>query len=118
MVDVPLVFTVNTNFTEASYLMWPKTMDTPFEGPLSGNSSLENLPNGNYVVEVFATTDKGDHLMATAYFTINKGLILPLELNPPIIYIILAIVISIVVVASISLVYFRRRKKSQQISKT
>jgi hypothetical protein len=42
--------------------------------------------------------------------TINTGPTLPVELNPPIAYIILAIVIVIVAVASISLVYFKRRK--------
>ena len=109
--SVPLMFTVNTNFTEASYLMWPKTMDTHFEEQVSGNSSLQNLPNGKYVIEVFTTTDKGDHLMATAYFTINKGLILPVELNSSIVYIILVIVIVIVIVVSTSFVYFKKRSQ-------
>ena len=42
--------------------------------------------------------------------TINTGPTLPVELNPPVIYIVLAIVIVIVAVASISLVYFKRLK--------
>ncbi len=42
--------------------------------------------------------------------TIKAGPTLPVELNPPIVYIILAVVIVIVAFASISLVYFRRRK--------
>jgi hypothetical protein len=42
--------------------------------------------------------------------TINTGPTLPVELNPPVIYIILAVVIIIVALASVSLVYFRRRK--------
>jgi hypothetical protein len=42
--------------------------------------------------------------------TINTGPTLPVELNPPVAYIILTIVIVIVAVASISLVYFRRIK--------
>jgi hypothetical protein len=43
--------------------------------------------------------------------TINTGPTLPVELNPPIIYIVLTIVIVIVGVASVSLVYFKRRKR-------
>jgi hypothetical protein len=42
--------------------------------------------------------------------TINTGPTLPVELNPPTVYIILAIVIAIVAVASVALVYFKRRK--------
>jgi hypothetical protein len=42
--------------------------------------------------------------------TINTGLTLPVELNPSIVYIILAIVFAIVAVVSLSLVYFKRRK--------
>jgi hypothetical protein len=51
--------------------MWPKTMDTHFEGQLSGNSTLENLSRGNYVLEVFEITDKGDQVMATVSFAIK-----------------------------------------------
>jgi hypothetical protein len=101
--NVPLVFIVNTNFTEARYLMWPETKDTHFEAQLSGNSTLKNLSGGNYVIEVFATTDKGDHLMATAFFS----------LNPPIVYIILVIVVVIVAVALVSLVYAKRHRQRQ-----
>jgi hypothetical protein len=101
--NVPLVFIVNTNFTEARYLMWPETKDTHFEAQLSGNSTLKHLSGGNYVIEVFATTDKGDHLKATAFFS----------LNPPIVYIILAIVVLIVAVASVLLVCFKRNKQRQ-----
>jgi hypothetical protein len=69
--NVPLIFTTNTNLTNANYLMWPKTMDTHFEEQLIGNSTLENLSSGNYVIEVFAITDKGDHIGATANFAIK-----------------------------------------------
>ena len=43
----------------------------------------------------------------------NSGSMLPVELNPVIPYIILAVVIGIVAVASISLVYLKRRKGKQ-----
>jgi hypothetical protein len=42
--------------------------------------------------------------------TINTGPTLPVELNPPIVYTILAIVIVIVAVVSISLVYIKRKR--------
>jgi len=42
--------------------------------------------------------------------TINTGPTLPVELNSPVIYIILAIVIVIIAVASTSLVYFKKHK--------
>jgi hypothetical protein len=42
--------------------------------------------------------------------TINTGSMLPVELNPAIPYIILAVVIAIVAVACISLVYFKRKR--------
>jgi hypothetical protein len=104
---VPLVFAINTNFTKVSYLMrLEKNIDTHFEGRLSGNSSLQNLPNGNYFLDLSATTNYGELIGAAAYFTINSG---P-TMNTSIIYIILSFVIVIVAVASISLVYFRRRK--------
>jgi hypothetical protein len=43
--------------------------------------------------------------------TINTGPTLPVELNPSMINIILAIVIVIMTVASISLVYFKKRRQ-------
>jgi hypothetical protein len=79
--NVPLVFTVNTNYTNSHYLMWPKTMDTHFEGQLSGNSTSENLSKGNYVLEVFETTDKGDQVMATASFAIKTPIIHKIRLQ-------------------------------------
>jgi hypothetical protein len=128
--DVPLVFTVNTNFTHASYVTWPKTMDTHLKGQLTGNSTLENLSSGNYVIEVFTTTTKGDHIVASAAFSVLNTNYLPTLYNnlpkigtiaiitPSIIGILvltlacapITIVIVIVAVASILLVNFKRRK--------
>jgi hypothetical protein len=102
--------------------------------------NLTDIPQGTHSIIIYAVeigTYKGSGLLqyytftvknfASTTFTIdtlanptptanqstptnNTGL--PFELNPPIIYIILAIVIAILVVASISLVYFRRRRGS------
>ena len=49
--------------------------------------------------------------------TINTGPTLPVELNPPIVYIILAIVIVIVAIASTSLVYFKKHKPNSELDK-
>jgi hypothetical protein len=46
--------------------------------------------------------------------TINKGPTLPVELTPPLIHIVLAIVIVIIAVASISLVYFKKYKPNTE----
>jgi hypothetical protein len=128
--DVPLVFTVNTNFTHASYVTWPKTMDTHLKGQLTGNSTLENLSSGNYVIDVYTTTSKGDHIVASAAFSVLNTNYLPTLYNnlpkigtiaiitPSIIGVIvltlacapITIVIVIVAVASILLVNFKRRK--------
>jgi hypothetical protein len=121
--NVPLEFAVNTDCKDFSYLMWPKTMDTHFTDHVSGNFTLPNLPNGSYIIEVMAVTDKGDHLLETAHFsvnanpssptqsmpTINTGAKLPAESNPSIAYIALTMVIIVLAVVSI-LVYFKARK--------
>ncbi len=114
--NVPLVFTVNSNFINATYTTYTGILDNRFEGighifkgQLRGNSSVQNLPNGNYFMDLWAITDKGEHIEASANFTINTGSTLSIELNPSIVYI-LAIVIVIIVVVSILLVYFKRRK--------
>ena len=88
-------------------------MNTPFEGPLSDNSSFVNLPDSYYLVKLFATIDKGYRIEATGNFSVNTSATLPLKFNPSIVYI-LAILIAIVAVASISLVYFKRRKGSHE----
>ena len=49
--------------------------------------------------------------------TINTGPTLTVELNPPVIYIVLAIVIVIVAVALISLVYFKKYKPNTELDK-
>ncbi len=70
--NIPLVFTVNVNFTKASYLMWDwKKMDSHYDGQLTGNSTLENLPSGDYIIKVHATTDKGEYVGGSASFTVS-----------------------------------------------
>jgi hypothetical protein len=55
-------------------------------------------------------SEKGEHIEATANFTINTGSTLPIELNPTFLTEI-AVVIGIVAVASTSLVYFKKRSQ-------
>ena len=118
--NVPLEFIVNTNFTDASYLMWPKTMDTHFEGQLGGNSTLKNLSSGNYVIEVSAITDKGDHIMGTAHFSVNSNYPAnsalspnPNTITPTLSTTVITIILIFILfaIALVSLVYFKRRKR-------
>jgi hypothetical protein len=72
---VPLEFIVNTNYSDAGYLMWDwKKMDTHYNSSLEGNSTLENLPDGNYIIRVSAISDKGDHISASAFFSYQNFL--------------------------------------------
>jgi hypothetical protein len=114
--NVPLVFTVNSNFTNATYTMYTGILDNRFEGighifngQLRGNSSVQNLPNGNYFMDLWAITNKGEHIEASANFTINTGSTLPIELNPTSLTAIV-IVIVILVITLVSLVYFKKKK--------
>ncbi len=115
--NVPLQFTVNTNCSDFSYLMWPKTMDTHFIDHVNGNSTLPNLSNGNYVIEVMAVTNKGDHLLETAHFSVNanpsdKTTSPDPNTNTLLLTTAIAIPLIIIAAASITVVYFKRRKKA------
>jgi hypothetical protein len=103
--DVPVVFTVNQNFSNAHYLMWDwKKMDSHFGGQLNGNSTLKNLSGGDYIIHVSATTDKGDYIVATASFNVSW-------LNPTTLFAITSIIV-VLAVALFSFVYFKRRRKT------
>ncbi|MCW4030678.1 MAG: hypothetical protein NWE92_13665 [Candidatus Bathyarchaeota archaeon] len=104
---VPLTFTVNTNFSAASYLMWDwKKMDTHYNGELSENCTLENLPSGDYIIKVFATGEKGDYLSATAYFSLSHFPLL--ERTPP--EFLFMFILFVLTLASTVLVYFKWRR--------
>ncbi len=106
--NLPLEFYINTNFTAANYLMWPKTMDTHFDGQSTGNSTLENLPDGDYTLELTIITQKGDYVLATTHFTINaKGPTPDPRSTFPALEILIVIAI-LLAIAAVSLVFFKR----------
>jgi hypothetical protein len=131
---IPLTYTIDVQTAQIKWAYF--TLDSigseSYRGDnFNGNITLSNLTDGPHSIKLEVLTEKGISKQVT-YFnidttaqtgdtetptstsqsmpTINTGPTLPVELNPPIVYIILAVVIVIVAVASISLVYFRRRK--------
>lgn len=104
---VPLTFTVNTNFSDAAYLMWDwKKMDTHYDSELCENCTLENLPSGDYIIRVYARGEKGDYIEAMAYFSLSHFPLL--ERTPP--EFLFMIILFFLTVASTILVYFKWRK--------
>ena len=65
---VPLVFTVNGKIEEAHYYMY-KGYDAVFEGSFSGNTTLEKLWAGVYVLHLYVTTEKGQGYASTSFST-------------------------------------------------
>jgi hypothetical protein len=119
-------------FSYDEYTMIPNIHD------YSTAINLTDIPQGTHSIIIYAVeigTYKGSGLLQYYTFTVKNSASttfsidtlanptptanqstptsdtgLPFELNPPIIYIILALVIAIIAVASISLAYFKRRK--------
>jgi hypothetical protein len=108
----------NIDSIRSSYVIWQSSSDSmpsPTSAPQSLNPSqnptTSPTSNSNYApspTQTIPTTPSPTPSQSMP--TINTGPTLPLELNPPIVYIILAVVIVIVAVASVSLVHFKRRK--------
>jgi hypothetical protein len=98
------------------------TIDARGEGNYNANGSIYSfqLPKKTITISFFMDSSpvNGSQIInqvssptpSQSIPTINTGATLPVELNPSIIYITLAVVIAMVAVVSISLVYFRRRK--------
>jgi hypothetical protein len=63
---VPLVFTVNGEIEEAHYYMY-RGYDAVFEDSFSGNTTLENLSPGVYVLHLYVTTEKGQATTSTNF---------------------------------------------------
>jgi hypothetical protein len=68
---VPLLFTVNGEVKEAHYYLY-KGYESVFEKSFNGNTTLDNLANGNYSLYLYVTTEYGEASAAT-YFTISKN---------------------------------------------
>jgi hypothetical protein len=118
----------NIDSIRSSYVIWQSSSDSmpsPTSAPQSlnppQNPTTSPTSNSNHTPSPTQTIYPTPSPTPTIYPTpsptlsqsmptINTGPTLPVELTPPVIYIVLAIVIVIVAVASVSLVYFRRRK--------
>ena len=108
----------NIDSIRSSYVIWQSSSDS-MPSPTSAPQSLN--PPQNPTTSPTSNSNHTPLPTQTIYPTpsptpsqnmptINTGPTLPVELNPPIVYVILAVVIVIVAIASISLFYFRRRK--------
>jgi hypothetical protein len=69
---VPLVFTVNGEIKEAHYYMY-RGYDAVFEGSFSGNTTLDNLSTGSYVMHIYVTTEKGEATTSTFFNVLNNN---------------------------------------------
>jgi hypothetical protein len=91
----------NANGSDYSFQLPKKTVITSF--------FMDSSPvNGSQIINQVSSPTPSQSMP-----TINTGTTTPVELNPHIFYIILAIAIVIVSITSISLVYFKRRKGKQ-----
>jgi hypothetical protein len=111
--DAPMI-----DFISSSYVIWQSSSDSmpsPTSAPQSlnppQNPTTSPTSNSNHPPSPTQTIyPTPSPTLSQSMPTINTGPTLPVELNPPVIYIVLAIVIVIVAVGSVSLVYFKRRK--------
>ena len=73
---VPLTFTVNGEVSEAHYYMYRTFMwrnyEAVYEKHFDGNITLDNLYDGNYIMHLYVTTEKGEGV-TSAYFTISNS---------------------------------------------
>lgn len=94
---VPLVFTVNGEIEEAHYYMY-RGYDAVFEGSFSGNTTLENLSAGGYVLHLYVTTEKGQGTASTSFSilppSVSRSDYLP-DSPPVVVYIIAVIMVGI-----------------------
>lgn len=121
--DVPLVFTVNVDFTKARYFLYEKVDKAraiknnfaSFENDqLVGNLTLEeldNAPNGQYVIAVSATTTKGDLVTALASFNLTKLPMSQIQGEYDTYYFMIMVAIMAAIVGVVLFVCFRNRKK-------
>lgn len=56
--DVPLNFTYTGDITNARYYLY-RGKELVIDNPLSGNTTIDNIPNGNYRLLVYVTTQYG-----------------------------------------------------------
>jgi len=93
--NIPLTYSVNNQVVNASY-----SLDGRESVPLSGNSTLTDLPEGSHAITVYASDGTGNEVSETAYFTVS-----PL----PVVSILALVVVAIVGVGLF--VFFKKRSR-------
>jgi hypothetical protein len=112
--EIPLIFTVNGEFKNASYHFLPPS---PVRGnitgfPITGNTTLTGLTDGFYRILFWTFADGKGGDMTNLEFTINltqTNNSLTIDTQT---IIIVTVSIVTIVVALVSLIYFRRRKRN------
>jgi uncharacterized membrane protein YukC len=111
---VPLVFAVNGEVKEAHYYMYRtrlwRNYEAVFEKHFDGNITLDNLYDGNYIMHLYVTTEKGEATTST-YFTISNSNFLE---NPSVGVGITAMGVFAIILGT--LVYFKKRKHQPKFS--
>lgn len=69
---VPLVFTVNMPITGAYYYMY-RGYDAVFERHFNGNTTLDNLADGDYVLHLYVQTENGAESASTGFSISNDA---------------------------------------------
>ena len=115
----------NIDSIRSSYVIWQSSSDSmpsPTSAPQSlnppQNPTTSPTSNSNHTLSLTQTIyPTPSPTLSQSMPTINTGSTLPVELNPPIVYITLAILIVIVAVASFLLVYFKKHKPNTELDK-
>jgi hypothetical protein len=105
---VPLIFTVNGEIKEAHYYLY-RGYDAVFENSFSGNTTLDNLSDGSYVMHLYVTTEKGEATTST-YFSISNNDYL---VNSLVVVGITALMVF--AIAFGALIYFKKRRRQSQL---
>jgi hypothetical protein len=109
--EIPLIFTVNGEFKNATYGFLPPSTTRVNVTAIAGNTTLTGLSDGFNKILLYAFADDKGGSRAYLEFTINSTQAnnsLALENSTS--FIIIVVVIVTVAIASISLVYFKKRK--------
>ncbi len=105
--EIPLIFTVNGNMEKASYYLYENAdyphygPDTSNEYPLTGNTTLTSISEGNYEILMIVVTEKG-RAEAVTNFSVTTNFST---------YYIGAIGIGLVAIAVVLLVALRKNRK-------
>ena len=111
--DIPLIFNVNGDIEYAYYYLY-ENADYPYYGPnssnrypLTGNTTLTSISEGNYEILMIVVTEKGRAEAVTNFSVVNNYSM----------YYFVAIGIGLIVIFSVLLVVFRKNSRNKLTSK-